>query len=82
MRYLKAEQPALGTPPRVSHWIATVEYAYAMPSADPRIRRWNPLGFKLLEFVAEPEVLNERAATTPTTASPAAPPGTTKAATP
>src|SRR6202167_5169532 len=25
VRYLKAERPALGTPPRISHWIATVE---------------------------------------------------------
>jgi type IV secretion system protein VirB8 len=82
VRYLKAERPALGTPPRISHWIATVQYAYAMPSADPKTRRWNPLGLKLLEFVAEPEVLSEPAATGGTTASPAATPGITKGATP
>jgi len=27
------------------------------------VRRWNPLGFRLLEFVAEPEVVGEQAVT-------------------
>ncbi len=42
---------------RLTHWIATVQYAYTRPSADPRVRRWNPLGFKIVELNAEPEVL-------------------------
>ena len=25
------------------------------PSKDPKIRRWNPLGFKIVDFVTEPE---------------------------
>jgi len=79
VRYLKAERPGLGAPEHVSHWIATVEYAYTTPSADPRIRRWNPLGFKLLDFVAEPEVLREPASTA---AAPAAAPTAAKAASP
>src|SRR2546429_7275226 len=40
-----------------THWIATLQYAYGEPSKDPRVRRWNPLGFKVVDFHAEPEVL-------------------------
>jgi type IV secretion system protein VirB8 len=56
VRYLKAESAGPGQQARVSHWIATIEYAYTAPAVDPRIRRWNPLGFRLLDFVAEPEI--------------------------
>jgi type IV secretion system protein VirB8 len=73
VRYLKAERSAIGAQQRFTHWIATIEYAYAAPSADPKIRRWNPLGFKLLDFVAEPEVLGEPAVTTGAAAAAAAP---------
>jgi type IV secretion system protein VirB8 len=81
VRYLKARRQGPGAEETFTHWIATVQYGYAEPAKEPRIRRWNPLGFKLLEFVTEPEVLNEPAAAA-TTASPAPPLGTTKAATP
>ena len=59
VRYLKAERQALGAEERLSHWIATVQYAYGTPSKDPRMRRWNPLGFKVLEVSAEAEVPHE-----------------------
>jgi type IV secretion system protein VirB8 len=80
VRYLKAERPAPGTPAHVSHWVATIQYAYTAPSADPAIRRWNPIGFRLLEFVAEPEVAGEQTlgADAPSTAGAAAD-GTTAA---
>ena len=42
---------------QVSHWIATIQYVYGEPSADPRVRRWNPLGFKIVDYRAEAEVL-------------------------
>jgi type IV secretion system protein VirB8 len=61
VRYVKAERPALGGAERLSHWVATIEYAYAAPSTDPTMRRWNPLGFKLLDYVAEPELAAEPA---------------------
>jgi type IV secretion system protein VirB8 len=80
VRYLKAERPAIGAQQRFSHWIATIEYVYGTPSSDPKVRRWNPLGFKLLDFVAEPEVISEPAGTT--RAATAAAPPATKAATP
>jgi len=56
VRYLKAQRAAGGSDERTSHWIATLQYAYATPSQDARVRRWNPLGFKVVEFTAEPEV--------------------------
>ena len=58
VRYLKAERQGGGSDERVTHWIATVQYLYTAPSADPGVRRWNPLGFKIVELTAEPEVLS------------------------
>jgi type IV secretion system protein VirB8 len=63
IRYVRALRPAGGTEEQVTHWIATVQYAFGTPSADAKVRRWNPLGFKILEFKSEPEVLSAPAAT-------------------
>jgi type IV secretion system protein VirB8 len=67
VRYLKSEHQSAGTTPRVTHWIATVQYAYAEPPKDPKVRRWNPLGFKIVDIGSEPEVIassdNESATT-------------------
>ena len=57
VRYVEAARQSGGAEERFTHWIATVQYAYTAPSKDPRVRRWNPLGFKVMELVAEPEVL-------------------------
>ena len=57
VRYTKAQRAGSGAADQITHWIATIQYAYAESSKDPRVRRWNPLGFKILEFRAEPEVL-------------------------
>ncbi len=57
VRYVKAERAGGDGEERVTHWIATVQYTYAAPSKDPLTRRWNPLGFRILELVSEPEVL-------------------------
>ena len=65
VRYLKAERQAGGAAERFSHWIATIQYAYTAPSADPRVRRWNPLGFKVVELTSEPEVLPQPEAAKP-----------------
>ena len=56
VRYLKAEHQDAAASERVTHWIATVQYVYTAPSGDVRVRRWNPLGFKVVELVIEPEV--------------------------
>lgn len=57
VRYVKATRPAGGSEEQLTHWIATVQYTYGQPATDPKVRRWNPLGFKVLEFKTEPEVL-------------------------
>jgi type IV secretion system protein VirB8 len=57
VRYVKAERQGNAAEERTTHWIATIQYAYAQPAQDARTRRWNPLGFKILEFTSEPEVL-------------------------
>src|SRR5439155_2638555 len=60
VRYVKARRAAGGgVAEDTTHWIATLEYAYADPSTDPRVRRWNPLGFKVVDFRPEPEILPE-----------------------
>ena len=57
VRYRKSEHPSEGASEHTTHWIATIQYAYASPSRDPKTRRWNPLGFKIVELGTEPEVL-------------------------
>lgn len=56
VRYLKALRQGAGSEEVFTHWVATIQFAYADPAKDPKTRRWNPLGFKVVEFKAEPEV--------------------------
>lgn len=56
VRYLKATRQSGGADETFSHWVATVQYAYVAPAKDPKTRRWNPLGFKVVDFKSEPEV--------------------------
>jgi type IV secretion system protein VirB8 len=63
VRYIKAKRAGGGGVETVTHWIATLQYAYADPSMDPKVRRWNPLGFKVVDFRPEPEILPESAPT-------------------
>ena len=60
VRYVKAERQGGGADERTTHWIATIQYAYSEPSRDVKTRRWNPLGFKVVEFTPEPEVPPEQ----------------------
>jgi len=57
VRYTKLTRQ--GSAERSTHWISTIQYAYGNPATDPKIRRWNPLGFKVVSFRTEPEVLDE-----------------------
>jgi type IV secretion system protein VirB8 len=59
VRYIRARRSAGSPTEEITHWIATLQYAYADPSSDPKMRGWNPLGFKIVEFKPEPEVLAE-----------------------
>jgi type IV secretion system protein VirB8 len=63
VRYIKALRQGPGAEESITHWVATVQYAYAEPAKDPKTRRWNPLGFKIVDFRAEPEVLIEQPST-------------------
>ena len=69
VRYVRAQRASGGAEGQVSHWITTIQYTYAAPSKSAALRRWNPLGFKIIEFRAEPEVA---VAEEPTTAPPPA----------
>ncbi|MBS0422542.1 MAG: type IV secretion system protein [Proteobacteria bacterium] len=55
VRYVKIRRSLDGIEEAPTHWIATLQYIYGTPSKDPRIRQWNPLGFRILEFRPEPE---------------------------
>lgn len=55
VRYVKALRQGGDGDEQLTHWIATLQYVYTAPTRDPRIRRWNPLGFKVVEMVTEPE---------------------------
>jgi type IV secretion system protein VirB8 len=56
VRYVKTKRAAGSATEEATHWIATLQYAYADPSTDPKTRGWNPLGFKIVDFRPEPEV--------------------------
>jgi type IV secretion system protein VirB8 len=55
VRYFKGQRQAGSAEETRSYWIASIRYTYAPPSTDPSVRRWNPLGFKVVEFKPEPE---------------------------
>ena len=63
VRYLKARKASGGVDEQVTHWIATIQYAYGDPPSDPKVRRWNPLGFKIIDFKPESEVAPDGDAT-------------------
>jgi type IV secretion system protein VirB8 len=60
VRYTKSKRQGGSELASLTHWVATIQYAYTEPSTEPKVRRWNPLGFKVVEFHTEPEVLNEQ----------------------
>lgn len=59
VRYVRSTRQGGSSAATTAHFIATIQYAYAAPATDPQVRRWNPLGFKVIEFKTEPEVLAE-----------------------
>lgn len=56
VRFIKSTRSGNGGE-QISQWIATVQYVYATPATDPRMRRWNPLGFKVVDYRTEAEAL-------------------------
>jgi type IV secretion system protein VirB8 len=57
LRFTRETRPSGGAAGQVTHWIATVHFAYGKPATDPKVRRWNPLGFRVLDYQLEPEVV-------------------------
>jgi len=55
VRYSIARYAGGGATADITQWIATIPYAYVAPSSDPAVRRWNPLGLRLLAFHPERE---------------------------
>jgi type IV secretion system protein VirB8 len=56
VRYIKSQRAGNGNE-QLSHWIATIQYVYGTPAKDARMRRWNPLGFKVVDYRTEAEAL-------------------------
>ena len=56
VRYVKARRQGASAEEARSYWIASIRYTYAAPSSDAQVRRWNPLGFKVVDFRPEEEV--------------------------
>ncbi|MFC4311684.1 virB8 family protein [Steroidobacter flavus] len=77
VRYLKVRRVGGNGVDHVSYWVATVRYAYAKGAEaldkrewseqERRERVWNPLGFRVLDFRPEPEVLGQEESTSATT---------------
>lgn len=63
VRYVKAVRQGAGAEEKLAHWVATIQFAYAEPSHDPKIRRWNPMGFKIIDFRTELEAPVEQPVT-------------------
>ena len=57
VRYIKSKRLAGVGEEQRSYWIATIQYGYAEPSKEPKVRRWNPLGFKVVDFRREVEAM-------------------------
>jgi type IV secretion system protein VirB8 len=65
VRFLSATRHGSGASEELSHFVATLQVTYGAPSTDVRLRALNPLGFKVLEYRREPEVVEAMAAAVP-----------------
>jgi type IV secretion system protein VirB8 len=63
VRYLTARRQGGTGGEQIAHYIATIQFAYSSPSKNPRLRQWNPLGFRILSLKRESEVPDGAAAT-------------------
>jgi type IV secretion system protein VirB8 len=65
VRFTKFARAGGAGPEQATHWIASIQYAYVKPSDDPKDRATNPLGFRVVDYRREPEVMVEPAAPGP-----------------
>jgi len=62
VRFLTATKQGGSGAESLRHWIATIQYGYIAPSKDEQLRALNPLGFRILEYRKEPEILADSVA--------------------
>jgi type IV secretion system protein VirB8 len=56
VRFARETRPSGSGALQTAHFIATIHYAYGKPPTDPKLRRWNPIGFRIMDYRLEPEV--------------------------
>lgn len=54
-RFTRILQPGGTGAPQLSRWLATLRYEYGGSPQDPQLRRWNPLGLRILDYRLEQE---------------------------
>ena len=59
VRFIKFSRAGGTGPEQATHWIATIQYAYVRPAEDLQDRAHNPLGFRVVDYRREPEVVVE-----------------------
>jgi type IV secretion system protein VirB8 len=57
VRFTKRTRVGGGGTEQLTHWIATIEYAYGKPSEDDADRQENLLGLRILDYHRDPEVV-------------------------
>lgn len=67
VRFTKTARAGGSGNDQVTHWIATIQFAYGKPSEDPKDRSWNPLGFRVADYKREPEVAPDQSSQAPAT---------------
>ena len=65
VRFVRAVRPGGNGQERLTHYIATIQYGYGAPSRNDQTRALNPLGFRVMEYRREAEVVTEVAGATP-----------------
>ena len=65
VRFVRAVRPGGNGQERLTHYIATIQYGYGSPSRNDQTRALNPLGFRVMEYRREAEVVAEVAGATP-----------------
>ena len=59
VRFLTGTRAGGSGAEKLAHYIATIQYTYVEPSKDDAIRVLNPLGFRILDYRREPELVLE-----------------------
>jgi type IV secretion system protein VirB8 len=61
IRFIRFIRPGGVGEEKATHWIATLQYAWAKPPTDDRQRTINPLGFRVVDYRKEAEIVVEPA---------------------